>query len=336
MKVNYTDKRNISFAGLWDSKVLKKGLEFAAKNGTLFAGTTSLVFSTTVRPIAILATPKTDKKNKQVACAKSISSTAIGYFMMLAFSLPLAKSIKNIDKNPDKYLTKEAISSLKNGASSLKESKVYSLATQLFKLGLGFIIAVPKAILTAATTPFILNIFIKENAENNDIKDKKQVNNLTFKGNDKLSKGISKILNKKTIQEFSNKYKDSNFPMHIIAATDSLTTATFIYQTAKNKKLEEKDKKPLIYNSAISTGLSIITSYFIDKITENPAKKFIEKFKLANKNDKKLPEYLEGIKIAKPILIMAVVYYIIIPVLSTFAADRIDSVKKKNENSIPQ
>ena len=64
MKVNSTNKRNISFNGLWDNKALKKGLEFAAKNGTLFAGTTSLVFSTTIRPLSILATPKTDKKNK--------------------------------------------------------------------------------------------------------------------------------------------------------------------------------------------------------------------------------------------------------------------------------
>ena len=100
MKVNSTNKRNISFNGFWSSKPLKKGLEFAAKNGTLFAGTTTLIFSSTIRPLAILTTPKTDKKNKQVACAKSITSTGIGYLLMLAFSLPLTKSIEKLDKNP--------------------------------------------------------------------------------------------------------------------------------------------------------------------------------------------------------------------------------------------
>ena len=52
MKVNSTNNRDISFNGLMNSNFLKKGLEFAAKDGTLFAATTTLFFSTTARPIA--------------------------------------------------------------------------------------------------------------------------------------------------------------------------------------------------------------------------------------------------------------------------------------------
>ena len=63
MKVNYQNNRDISFNGFWNNKILKKGLEFAADNGTLFAATTTLALSS-VRPLAILSTPKTDKKNK--------------------------------------------------------------------------------------------------------------------------------------------------------------------------------------------------------------------------------------------------------------------------------
>jgi hypothetical protein len=237
---------------------------------------------------------------------------------MLVFSLPLSRTIKNIDENPAKYLKTETINSLKDNNKSLKEAKTYSLATQLFKLGLGFILAAPKAILTALGTPFILKQFDK----NSKTVENKQ-EGLTFKGKNPLENGVSKILNWDKFIKFANKYKDTNFPMHIIAATDTLTTATFIHQTAKNKKMNESDKKPLMYNAGISTFLSIISSYTIDKLTEKPAQKFIEKFKKINKNDPKLVEYLEGIKIAKPILIMGAVYYTLIPIISTFTSDKI-------------
>ena len=111
MKVNFQNNRDISFSGFNDSKILKNGLKFAAENGTLFAATTTLALST-LRPLAILATPNTDKKNKQVACAKSLTSTANGYLIALACSLPLSRAIKTIDRNPKKYLNQNTIKNL--------------------------------------------------------------------------------------------------------------------------------------------------------------------------------------------------------------------------------
>lgn len=324
MKVNSLNSRDITFNGILENRALKQGLKFAADNGTLFAATTTLVLSG-IRPLAILATPKTDKKNKEVACAKSISSTFNGYLIALACSRPFSKAIRKIDNNPTKYLTKETISTLKETQKSIIESKAYIMATQLFKLGLGAFIAAPKAILTAFTTPYIVNYFEKE-------KQQESVN-LTFKGKENLAKGISNIINKKTFQNFVSKNKDSNFPMHIIAATDTLSTVTFIHQTAKNKKLKEKDKKPLIYNTALSTIFSIISTYLIDYCTKNKTDKFVENFKQANKNDPNLAKYTEGIKIAKPILIAGTLYYILIPIISTFIADRISLNKAKNYSS---
>ena len=183
MKVNSTNKRNINFNGFWDSKVLKKTLQFAARNGTLFAGTASLICATTVRPIAILSTPNTDEQNKKVACAKSMTSTGIGYLLMLAFSLPLSNAVRNIDKSPKKFLNSETIQTLKDDAKTLKESKAYSLATQIFKLGLGFILAAPKAILTAIGTPFILNKF-----DTDTNKEKNTQKEVSFKGKNPLEK----------------------------------------------------------------------------------------------------------------------------------------------------
>ena len=62
---------------IYNSRVLKKSLKFASENGALFAATASLAFSA-IRPLIILATPKTDKENRQYASTKSIASTLTG------------------------------------------------------------------------------------------------------------------------------------------------------------------------------------------------------------------------------------------------------------------
>lgn len=324
MKVNY-ENNNIAFNGFWNNKALKKGLEFAADNGTLFAATTTLALST-VRPFVILATPKTDKKNKEIACSKSLISTLTGYLIALCFSKPLSGAIKKIDKNPEKFLKKETIANLKDNAQNITDSKAYSMATQLFKLGLGFLIAAPKSIITAFGTPKVLKIFNNDSEDNNLTNE--QNPNIQFKGKSNFPKNLGKLIDNKSFQDFVKKYKDSNFPLHIVAATDTISTVTFINQTQKNKELSPKEKKPLIFNSAISTILSITSTYIIDHLTKGHTDKIIKKFKIANKTDPKLNKYIEGIKIAKPILIAGSIYYILIPLVSTFLADRIKYPQK--------
>ena len=320
MKVN--SQRDISFKGFYNNKALKKGLEFAADNGALFAATTTLGFSAIVRPAAIWLAPHTDKENKKLACAKSISSSGAGFLLTLALSLPLSKAIKKMDKNPKKYLKPETIKNLKDGCEKLEESKSYTIATQMFKLGIGLVVAAPKAILTCAGMPFIMQkLFHKPKTQK-----KNEQQNLTFKGkcNEKLAHEIGKVLDKKSIQKFSNKYKDSNFPMHIIAGTDIINTAAFVDSLERSDKIEENRKKALIYNASISTLLSIISGYIFDKLLDKPAEKFIENFKKANRGLPNLEKQVEGFKIAKPILIVGGIYYMIIPFISTFLADIAD------------
>ena len=124
------------------------------------------------------------------------------------------------------------------------------------------------------------------------------------------------------MQKFSERFKDSNFPMHIIAATDALTTATFIHQTNISNKIPEDIKRTLNYNTGFSTALSIASSYILDKLTQKPTEKFIENFKLANKGLPNIEKQVDGIRIAKPILLMGCVYYMLIPFVSTFLAER--------------
>jgi hypothetical protein len=330
MKVN-SNNRDISFKGLYNSNFLKTGLEFAADKSALFAASTTLALSLTARPISILATPKTDKENKKIAFVKSLISSFTGFGIMLAFSNPLSRGIKQIDKNPSKYLKENTINNLKDGCETLAQSKAYSLATQMFKLGLGLVAAIPKAIITSLSIPPVMNVVFPP-AQNNN-KEKGNNASLTFRGRNNIAKSVGKVLNNEKFQSFSKEYKNSNFPMHIVAGTDILTTGTFIYQTKKNKNIKEERKNPLCYNAAISTGLSILSSYFVDSITNKPTEKFIQKFKEANKNSPKLDKYIEGIKIAKPILIVGGIYYILIPLLSTFLADRVGNARAKAKNS---
>ena len=320
MKVN--SQRDISFKGFYNSKPLKKGLEFAADNGALFAATTTLGLSALVRQLSIWLAPNTDKENKKLACAKSISSSGAGFLLTLALSMPLMKAMKKIDKNPRKYLKPDTIKNFRESTQKLEESKSYALATQMFKLGVGLVVAAPKAILTCAGMPFIMQkLFHKPKPQNG-----KEQENLTFKGkaNEKLAHNIGKVLDKKSVQKFSNKHKDSNFPMHIIAATDIINTAAFIDSIERSDTVEENRKKALIYNAGISTLLSIISGYIFDKLLDKPAEKFIENFKKANKGLPNLEKQIEGFKIAKPILIVGGIYYMVIPFISTFLADIAD------------
>lgn len=310
---------------IYTNKLLKKGLEFAASNGSLFAAGTSLILSSVARPAVILATPHTDNENKKYACAKSLSSSGVGYLIMALASMPVAKAVKNIDKNPQKYLKKATIETLKNGSESLAKSKQYKFATQLFKLGVGLLVAVPKSAMTCALIPPIMKVLF--NKKENSLKINKEKNvsfrGIAERGSNQLSKGIGKILDTKFIQKISEKLHNTNFEQHIISMTDVILTGAFIEQTKRNKKIEENRKKTLIYNSAISTGLCITGGYALSKVLEKPTERFVENFTNANKNSPKLDKYLEGIRVAKPVMILGGIYYLIIPLISTFLADRV-------------
>ena len=322
MKVN--SNRDISFKSFYTNNALKKGLEFAADNGALFAASATVGFSM-LRPMSIWLTPKTEKENRKLAISKSLMSSVIGFILTLGLSAPLAKSIKKIDKNPEKYITKEAIEFFKGKEKDIYNSKSYSLATQIFKLGLAGVVAIPKAIMVASGMPYVLDfISSKENKQKTDTK------NISFKANsnNKIASYLGKIFNKKGYQKFSDKYKDTNFPMHIVAITDIISTGAFVHQTSKSKKIDEGRKQTLINNSWIGTGLSILSGYILDNLLNKPTEKYIKNFKKANIGKPNLDKQIQGIKIAKPILILGSVYYILIPFLSTFLAERTEKNKK--------
>ncbi len=332
-------KVNLFNENFYKNRYLLKGLEFAANNGALFVAGTTLTLSTIIRPLSIWATPKTDKENKKLALVKSLASSAGGYLLIMAASIPMARNVKKIDKNPIKYLTPQAIASLGNGEQKITDSKNYQFATQLFKLGLGIAMAVPKSVFTnLLISPFLtLNNKMKHKTDNNINSSAhavfaKKDDNTSFKGKgspanrEPFTKFIAGVLNLPCIQKFAERFKDSNFAMHIMAITDTLSTLTLVGLINKNKHLDKDRKRVLNYNSILATGLSLACSYTADASLDGVTEKFIKRFKEINKDAPKLGKYVEGIKIAKPTFILGITYYALIPLLSTFLAERIDNI----------
>lgn len=327
---------------IYNSAILKKGLSLAADNSALFAAGTSLVLSGTVRPIAIALTPKTEKENKKHAIVKSIASSAVGFSIMLLATKPVSKAINKINENPKNFLKQATIETLKAGEKTLNSSKKYNFATQLFKLGLGFLIATPKSIITSGLiSPLMKKIFPKEEKEKEKEKTTNPLNaqKISFKNSlydkytDKIATGIGNLMNTKTVQNLAEKFHKTNFEMHMMNLTDVLTTGVFVAKTMNDKKLDEKRRKVLSINSVLSTSMSVLGGLGVNKLIEKPTEKFTEGFKKANKNSPDLAKHLEGIRVAKSALILGGIYYIFIPVISTFLAERVEKKLDKTHNS---
>lgn len=338
------------------SKCVKNGLELAANNGFLFNAGTQLALATTLRPISIALTPKTEKENKKLACAKSFGSAFTNFMLVLGVSTPIAKNVKKIDLAPEKYLSPKVIERMKEGSKPLIESKSYQFATQLFKLGANVITAAPRAIITCAMIPPMLALIQngktkgvnkgvnENNGKYSSAPQEKQVvqmsyqrsqssvfppnNRTAFKGKIDLAKGMGKVIESPSVQNFAEKYKNTNLPMHTMALTDALTTATLCHRVNKSKNIDDDRKRVLNNNSMISTSIGILTGYVADKATNRSTEKFINKFSELNKGNPKLSKYVEGIKIVKPMLLYGGIYYGLIPLVSTFFAERINKETK--------
>lgn len=342
MAIQKINPNSFSTKLLKNKRVLST-LEKISDHSTSFANGTSLVMSLAVRPISIFATPNTEKENKQYAAANSICSGLIKFAIVESVALPIETAIKHIDKNPQNFLKDSTINNLTKTGSELCKSKSYKLITQVLKLGTGFLTAIPKSMLTIALIPIIMdNLFLSKKKKskpqtlNNTNAAKTQQPNFT--GNF-ISKNLSKIIDNKKVQNLAIKYenKDKDIAKHMTAATDILLTASSAYRINQSSGIKDSRKKALIYNNIISTAITIIGGYGIDKIIKKHTENFIEKFKIINAGDKNLAKYIEGINILRPAIIFAAIYYGILPMFSTFMGEKIDKyVTKHSTQKEPQ
>ena len=353
MRVNNVNRtvNNQSFKGAMNNRVLLKGLEWVSNHGATFIAGTSALMAIGVKPLSIALTPKVDKKNKQYAATESIASGLIKFAMVEAIALPVEKALKNIDKEPVKYLTEKTIENLKEPAQKLIDSKNYKVLTQLIKQASGFVTAIPKSMFTIALIPVLMNFIFnnknKKEQEKNYISPNKNVpkvfedihnrnkSNVAFKGgvNNLITKGISGVINNPKVQNLVKKVNlnETNIARNVSIATDLLITGSFVASTQKSKKIEKERKKPLILNHVISMGTFLACAYNADNLVQKGTKKLVEKFKEVNKNDVKLSKYIDGINIARSTLVFAVVYYAVLPIFSTFLAEKIDKATMKTK-----
>ncbi len=354
MKINSSSINNSpSYKGFWNNKAVLKGLETISEHGTTFVAATTLAMSAGVRPIAINLTPDVKKENKQYATTNSIASGLIKFGIVEAIAIPIENAVKKIDKNPEKYLTPQTIKTLQGNAKTLAESRSYKFATQILKMGTGLITAIPKAMLTVALIPVIMNkLFPKKEAKKPNLNElifsnddnifssdfnNKELKTPSFKGGitEQTAKGIGKILNNNSVQNFVKKYssQDTNIARNMSIATDVLLTASFVHRTVKSEKIEKERKKALICNNVISTGITLAGGYSIDKLIQKNTNNFIENFKKVNGKNPKLSKYVEGINILRPTIIFALLYYGVLPVFSTYLSDKIDKLTQKTSSN---
>ena len=305
---------------LYKSPVLKHGFKFASENSALFLAGTSLALSAFVRPVVTMHTPNTKKEDRKISTAKSIASALLDFGFMAAVTLPFSKGVSKIDAKPEKYLNQKTIQNLSEGYNNLKDSKAYELSKDLFKLGLGFLCAFPKAIMNNAIIPPIFSKMDEDKRE------------LTFKG--KLEESIASIINNKKTQKIVKKFQNTNFKTHLIALKDMASTTAFIALTNKNDELSQRNKKVLSYNSAISTGLCLLGGYSLDKILDKPTQKFSDKFIKLNPELDNPQIYKNGIQIAKKALAFGLIYYAAIPLISTFISSRLADNSPQDKNNI--
>ena len=329
MQVNSLSPNNPKFTGALNNKFLLKGLEKISEHGMTVGAGTSLVMSLGVRPLAIHATPDVEKENKQYAIANSVCSGIIKFGMVEALALPIENAVKKIDQNPRKYL--------KNSPKAFVNSRSYELGTQIMKLGTGLVTAIPKSMLTIALIPVIMDkIFnIRPTDKKTEMPAEPPADkNLSFKGKSAIASGIGKVLDNKSVRKLLKKYEnqDKDIAKHLSAGTDILLTSSFAWQTNKSDKIKENRKKALIYNNVIATGITLAGGYGVDSLVKEKSAKFVERFAKANKGDPKLHKYIEGINIVRPALIFAAIYYGILPIFSTYMAEKIDKFIENKES----
>lgn len=334
MKINSATKTLVAFTGLWNNKLLLNGLEKISEHGTSFSAGVSVVMATVVRPIAIFSTPDVEKENKQYAGANSICSGLLKFGIVASIAVPVENAVNHIGQNYKTLLSKQAQQKLQP-----IKSQSYALAAQMIKLSTGLLTAIPKSMLTIALIPIVMDKIFKNKKEIESAKFKKDLQKeVAFKGTatNRLAKRIGKIFENEHFQKFVIKHaaEEKNIAKHMSAATDVLLTGSFAYQTMKSNKIKENRKKALIYNTVISTAVTLLGGYAVDNIAKNKTNSFIKTFSKINERDPKLHKYLEGLNIVRPAIIFAAIYYCVLPIFSTYLAEKIDKFveKKQKEN----
>lgn len=152
---------------LFTSETLRKFFIMADNSQSVFGALFALILTGIFRPATIMALPgqKKNKDDKKYAAAHSVASGLIGYGIALIISSPIAKAMKKLEDEPDKFLTKYTVRYLRKKGAVNTAKKYVNILHEV-------ILAFPRAAITIALIPPILkHVFGYELKKNKTLAD---------------------------------------------------------------------------------------------------------------------------------------------------------------------
>ncbi len=151
----------------------------------------------------------------------------------------------------------------------------------------------------------------------------------------------------KVVKLIDKKFKPEDVTKHATAFLGLLLSGFYIHQTAKSKKIEEKQKFPLMLNQGIVALFSFATGYLLDNLMiEAYDKHVIDRFMKANgiqrfvdPKTKVLTDAAKhwdsGLKAARGIMVFSFMYRFVGPVIATPIANKLSTwwVNRKEQQA---
>ena len=172
----------------------------------------------------------------------------------------------------------------------------------------------------------------------NNVQNRQTMQRPVFKGayssfTDKLAQGLANVLKKEKAADFIDYMAKKDVVSTLAASTGIVISGFYMYNTAKSKKIEQDQKRPLIINMGLVTGISTILGLFINSKTnkkmEQLEKYFEKNAKIANNDTLKI--CTKGIRPATKLLTFVAIYRYLAPVLITPVANKISNVLSNRE-----
>lgn len=162
----------------------------------------------------------------------------------------------------------------------------------------------------------------------------------------KVIEGCVKLASTKTIKSLvektnkcPDKFVNDKLTPHLLVLGSTILSGFYILKTLGNKDLDEEKRKTLAINQGLTYGVSTAMAYTFDGWVTNGYNKFINNFKEANPLKEELVKkehhikWENGLKLAKTIMIMDMVYRFIAPVIVTPVANWCGNKLRENKQA---
>lgn len=160
----------------------------------------------------------------------------------------------------------------------------------------------------------------------------------------RMAKGILKFLDTPFMEKIvkgteEHKGIANNLTPHLIVLGSTALSGFYVLKTFKNKQMDEDKRKTLAINQALVWAVSTAMAYTFDGWAKNQFdEKILKRFEKANKlntaiDKKRLESLKAGMNIARPIIIVDMVYRFIAPVIITPFANAIGNKIKENRKA---